>query len=331
MIEELLGDFFNYNETDIKVYNKTRLKNFLGLVNSIMEAQLGDLVHQGHVNFLQLLYFNVIEHKADKLGRKVYSVTRADENVTQGPFLTIRITLKTEGGDIIANLSELNNDLQLKAGNGIVLYPSLDQVADQLTQLLEAPYSNTDGCIPHIESLMMTKMGGCVPFCQVTHSPEFIESGKAAINEMVQGLRRCIESLFQKYKQYEFLVQNDPCKVLSEESTLEQFAEPVQRLNSARKAIQGISQNGMEFSPFLIDCSVVKNIYMNLSQKAMDKIGGILANRISVSCNQMLSVYDDLNFKLTYDPGLDVDKWSELETSLKSSLVEFDGFNEQVF
>jgi hypothetical protein len=208
--------------------------------------------------------------------------------------------------------------------------PSLKDIKGKLLDLLKMPSTITQNTIPRIETLVLPRSAEPDKYCVNHFSAELLEAGVNSLSTIINLSIPKIDAVFKNYQRYEFLLQNDPCNYLDNESSLPDFEEPVEALHEARDEVETISESFMYIGPFILDCSLVKSMYLHYITAAIARISTILASKISLACSQMLKVYEDLNLKLMFDPGVDHKLWKQLESGLQFSEVEFVNFNEQV-
>ncbi|KAI8915663.1 hypothetical protein EDD86DRAFT_252502 [Gorgonomyces haynaldii] len=331
IVTKLLSDFFDFEQSDYKQYNDSRLQKFLSLLNAVMIAQTQTMVEDALVHFLGMFQIGVqkLENNNRASAQRFKLTEPYLRQIPLESFLMIKITLFDGKAEVQGSNDEIAQKLHIRGSNQIIIFPSIKKVTEDIKSLFGKPWRLTEKSIPHIESLLMEKLEQALELCLPTNDMELYENGSRLIENIIKAATPQIEAVFERYKRFEFIVKNDPLRVLNEDSLLEEFDGPVKLIHNARKAIQDISDNHVPFPPFVLDCSVIKFVYMTLTSSALSKIGKLLAKKIATACNQMLSVYDDLNEKLRFDPGVNVDKWEELELSLMNSVIEFDTFNEQ--
>ncbi|KAJ3276077.1 Dynein heavy chain 1, axonemal [Terramyces sp. JEL0728] len=343
LIEDKLGDFFKLNESNYKSYLDSRCYSFLSLVNSIMEGQVHNLLIHGLLTYLG--FFNI---RAEVVGEKVNPAAKLyylsyfsqhkliPPKFNQNPkFLIIHVgiaNVKVNNSFYGGNVSRLMKDVSFEQSNEVVLTPTMEEVKEALISTFRFPLDLTDSRIPTISSLLMVNL------IEVAHthlhtlesdSTSVFEKGKEILFKIIDDVTPRIDRIVDKYKAYEYLIQNNPLDKLTLNSPLEDFYRPVEIINEVRSEISDLSRDQVEVLPFVVDCSIIKDLFMELSSKSFLMISDLLSQKIRIKCNELLSVYDALSEQIQLDPGLVALWWKDLKTAIDNCRREYDNFQIQ--
>ncbi|KAJ3258093.1 hypothetical protein HK103_004086 [Boothiomyces macroporosus] len=323
LIETKLGDFFKLSD--------------------IMEGQVHNLLIHGLLSYLA--FFNI---RSEVVGEQVNPASKSyylsyfsqhrliPPKFNQNPkFLTIHIgiaNVKVNNSVYGGRTSKLLEDVRFEESNEVVLTPTLEEVKEALISTFKFPLDLTDSRIPTISSLLLVNLKEEAH--KHLHTVEsdttsVYEKGKEIILKIIDDVSPRIDRLLYKYKAYEYLIQNNPLEKLSLNSPLEDFYRPVEIINEVRSEISDLSRDQVEVLPFIIDCSIIKNLFMDLSSKSFLMISDLLSQKIRSKCNELLSVYDALSEQIQLDPGLVALWWKDLKTAIANCRREYDNFQIQ--
>ena len=156
------------------------------------------------------------------------------------------------------------------------------------------------------------------------------KDGIAIINEMLDESFPRIESLFHRYKLFEFLVKINAADSLQSSSPLKEFSEPVRMLNSVKQDLMTVSSDYVEFGPIVVDCGLIKKLCLHLANTSFKAISDLLSNRILEKCQELLAIYQPLSIKIKMEPQVAASWWKELNDSIINCTLQIDTFNSQV-
>lgn len=329
VIRELLCDSFDFSDSS----PNSRSARFLNLVNTVMEAQLREIIDFGLISYLQ--YFNIIVDTDTQGGstnlHQKYIVGKAAQHRVDATLLNVSIQLYKESEDGEIGSSELDlTKLELSSQHSLNFLPSLTKIRNKIMETFNLPMACTSKCITKIETIILSLAEDTASFCASNATGSLLELGNFKLTALLDSAVYQMQITLQKYKKYEAFLHNDPCITLSDSSPLFDYEEPVKALYSARDEIEAISADFVEIAPFIIDCTKVKDTYRHFLQKAIAKISDILSQKVATACSDMLSLYETLNLKLLFDPEEDHEKWRQLNEGISLGQIEYMNFNEQV-
>jgi hypothetical protein len=337
IIESNLIDFFNFQEDNLKRYMNSRCKQFLGLINAVMEGQIHNLVIAGFLKFVK--YFEIkVEEKDPKQndntrGLKEFIISPPDKGVKSiNCFVTVMVTLKNSG-TVLWDTKDTDETIEIDTSNEIVLFPPLDEIQTTLLQILALPVEKTTNCIPNIETLLLSALnaptGKFIKSLDYSQHPLY-EDSKVAIIKILKMVLPKISNILNYFKGFEHLIQKDRLKLLNNTAPLEEYVGPVRELNEARNSIAFETFDYLEFPPIAVDCRVLKQLLTDFIEKTLFSVSGLLASRIHNQCKDLLSRYQPLATKLKMDPGEVASWWKDLEKTVMNSSFEIENFNSQV-
>ncbi|KAJ3322620.1 Dynein heavy chain 3, axonemal [Boothiomyces sp. JEL0866] len=343
LIETKLGDFFKLSESNYKSYLDSRCYSFMSLVNSLMEGQVHNLLIHGLLSYLA--FFNI---RAEVVGEKINPASKSyylsyfsqhkliPPKFNQNPkFLIIHVgiaNVKVNNSVYGGKTSKLIEDVSFEESNEVVLTPTMEEVKESLISTFKFPLDLTENRIPTISSLLMANLkeeAHTHLHTVESDSMSVYEKGKEILLKIIDDVTPRIERILYKYKAYEYLIQNNPLEKLTLNSPLEDFYRPVEIINEVRSEISDLSRDQVEVLPFIIDCSIIKNLFMDLSSKSFLMISDLLSQKIRNKCNELLSVYDALSEQIQLDPGLVALWWKDLKTAIANCRREYDNFQIQ--
>ena len=341
-IEVYLGKFLDMRLTSRDEYENSRAKDFFKLVDVIMEAQLHSLLIESSRVFLSLFGVNVeslpSEGHKDISGK---STQRSRYKMSQ-PFkgeipilfvIQISVSIPKDNGSEILKEVEPNMLLSIRPGNNIVLVPrDKETTLNIIHNLFISPRRLTMSCIAKPE----TSVFAGIQF----HDRRWIETmdiedeifteGAAALIQVLHRNWSIAETTLSLYQQFSFLVQEDVCTGLEDENDLDPFEDVIVRVQEAKKAISALSQTKIVMAPFLLDCSLIKEILKRFANSAIEKVCLMLGDKITESCDFLTNAYTELDNKINVDQSQDAHKWKALSDTVEQCEAEFDDLDSQV-
>lgn len=341
-IEVHLGKFLDMRLTSRNEYENSRARDFFKLVDVIMEAQLQSLVIEASRVFLGL--FGVSVESLPSEGHKDISgksIQRSRYKMSQ-PFtkeipllfiIQISVSMPKDKGSEILKEVKPNMLLPIRPGNNIVLVPKdKETTLNIIHNLFISPQRLTMNCIAKPETSVFAR----IQF----HDRRWIETlvvedeifteGASALIEVLHRNWAMAETALSSYQQFSFLVQEDVCTGLEDENDLEPFEDVIVRVQEAKKSISVLSQTKIEMAPFLLDCSLIKEILKRFANSAIEKVCLMLGDKITESCDFLTNAYTELDNKINVDLGQDAHKWKALSDTVEQCEAEFDDLDSQV-
>ena len=340
IIETRLSDFFDFEEKILKKYSNSRCKSFLALVRAVMEGQVHNLIVNGLIIYLNFFGITVkgIEDLSESKSTNYLSYSSKFQIMKPLPskpiksFLKIYIGLQLSEGQIFTELKSINQ-VPINSKNCIVLYPQLEKVKETILSLFSMPAVMTEGCIPSVDRILLANLtelpNQWIKTMEYEKHPIF-KDGMAIINEMLQESFPKIESLFQKYKLFEFLVKNNAADTLRPQSPLKDFSDPVKMLNNIKQELMSVSSDYVDFGPIVVDCGLIKKICLHLANTSFQAISDLLSSRIFEKCQELLSIYQPLSRKIKMESQVAAKWWKQLNDSIINCTLQIDTFNTQV-
>ncbi|KAJ2999081.1 Dynein heavy chain 3, axonemal [Globomyces sp. JEL0801] len=338
LIESHLSSFFNLKETNLTLYTKSRCKSFLGLVNAIMEGlyflflivlgQVHNVIFNGLRGFERLFKIeNTTNEQSEKSFDKSYEDTSQS---TPAAFLKIYISIKS-GNEKIHNGTTLTQ-IEILESNEIAMEPSLQEIQQSLENLYLLPVTIADSCIPTPERLVLPYLESVTSSwlkTNISSIDSHYQLGKEELSNILSKTFPGITALFQKYQKFQFLVQSNAAENLKVDSLLDEFELPLRLVNDALQEFESVSWDVIEFPPFLVDCSLIKQIYTLVADETFNSIANLLSDRIKVKCQNLLKTYRELTKKILLDPGLVAHWWKDLQTAIEKCSLEYYKFNNE--
>lgn len=264
IIYNLLPNIFDFSYASNQTFSSSRAKNFLFLVNVIMESQMVDILMSAVVHILD--QFSLSHNgKSGTINLCQLTSKKCFDNVLKITKLLpsfIIITINIQATDHNENSVKLKlNDIMLGDNlYNIVLNPTLEDLKKKMMEMIYYPSQNMNN-IPQIQSLLLKNS-----------EPNFIKIRKPLIvDEAIKAIYRIVDfrtpeilRYYEIYRKYEFLLKDDIIKCLNEDSKLDQFDEPINTLNRALKDVMATSDTTIYLPPFIMDCTEIRNVIIYL-------------------------------------------------------------------
>ncbi|KNC98315.1 hypothetical protein, variant [Spizellomyces punctatus DAOM BR117] len=336
VMEAMLGDFFNFRETNEAVYNSSRLKNFLRLVNTIMESQLRSLLLDSFKTFLSLFNVNVTYRNASEEEKRKYTI-KSPFNTPGIPIpllFILNVTAHTGDGTLVPPSRQVDG-FAVGRQAGVVLDHSLSVVEEALKAVYLMPATKTIKAIPHIEVVAMYALYSDVSTNWLHTSLRnelIIDDGMALMMEILQQAYAEIDKVVAGYKEYEFLLQETLDEGVWDELTIDlnDLEDYLQRFYNASKKIDSISPAQIEIPPFLLNCTMIKKLYQHCTQTVLENLKQRILTRLVESCSFLATAYSDLYGQVLNDPGQDAIQWQMLKTAVDTCMEQIGHYDEQL-
>ncbi|KAL2912967.1 dynein light chain binding [Polyrhizophydium stewartii] len=317
LIETLLSDIFDIRSRPVEA-DEPRCQSFLRLVNVIMETQLRNLVITGVKTFLQLFGVAVIE--SDRRSEPTPSCSLSLQK--QHQLFVIQLTLcmhRDPLGEAMV-ISDLRAQTSICAHslNAVVAYPDRQQLERSLETLLLLPKVSTTSVIPRIESVLYSASGAetvesYLRSLEANHN--VLAEGLACIHSIIRYAWPRVDSLLERYREFEFLVRDDLTSLVSGSASLEELEAPVAALVKAQSDLQAVSPDAVDATPFVVDCAPIKRIFVSVAKSSLEAIQGSLSLQISTTCARLLHEYEAISERIALDPLTDAALWKKLQRS----------------
>ena len=339
--DSYLGNFLNTRGTSLADYKNSRARDFFKLINIIMESQLQNLVIEGVIKFLELFRIQVeIENqestaKGSSVSKRKYKITKPPSALVPLRFI-IKITLnlqKDNGMEVLRNLNHIPI-IKIRHGNSIILDPrSLEDVQHTIRSILFIPYRFTKKSIlkSEVSAYPGINFGEDKWIETLDVQDDLLIQGASALQEIVNEAWPHAQSLLETYKHYSFICQEDLCAPLDDENDLEPFEDVINRVVQAREGFLNASPKMVEMTPFVLDCSLVKEALNRIALATIERICLLLSDKIVESCDFLSLAYANLDEKISLEPGNDAEKWKLLKEVLEQAEMEFQDYDTQVF
>ncbi|TPX70923.1 hypothetical protein SpCBS45565_g01408 [Spizellomyces sp. 'palustris'] len=336
VMEAMLGNFFNFRETNEAVYKSSRLKDFLRLVNTIMESQLRSLLLDSFKSFLSLFNVNVIYRNASEEEKRKYAI-KSPFNTPGIPIpllFILHVTAQTGDGALITPSRQVDG-FAVGRQAGVVLDHSLSVVEGALKAVFLMPAAKTIKSIPHIEVVAMYALYSDVSTNWLHTSLRnelIVDDGMALMMEILQQAYAEINKIVADYKEYEFLLQETLDEGVWDELTIDlnDLEDYLQRFYSASKKIESISPAQIEIPPFLLNCTMIKKLYQHCTQTVLENLKQRILTRLVESCSFLATAYSDLYGQVLNDPGQDAIQWQMLKTAVDTCMEQIGHYDEQL-
>lgn len=346
IIETYLGNFLDMKQTNVSEYENSRAKDFLRLVDIIMETQTQNIVIEASKRFLSIFGMDVeslpgeavqVKKIATDLGKTThkfrYRISKPFSILIPFRFI-IRLTLsfqKDHGHEILKDMKNFPI-FKTRPGNALVMDPkSLESVQNTVKSLYMTPYKMTKKCIPKVETMAFPgiNFGENHYIETIEIQDDILVQGPASLQEMIARSWPMAESTLNSFQKFAFLAQEDICGPLEDENDLEPFEEIALKLMEAKKAIFAKATR-IEMAPFVLDCTILREALNRIASQGIERVCLILGDKISESCDFLITAYNELDTKINVDPGQDAQKWKDLTETLELSEVEFEDYDSQV-
>ncbi|KAJ3124084.1 Dynein heavy chain 1, axonemal [Nowakowskiella sp. JEL0407] len=291
IIQNLLCDFFDFNETNPITFEKSRCKSFLNLIDLIMTSQLRIVITEGIQNFSSI--FQISKYKANVKPKEI------------SPLLFV-IYLQMESAST-ARSNENPPNCRL------TLFPTMEKIRTTLSNLIRSPWRLLQQTVPKMElSVMKLLKTQQSKNLNPQGDEPLIISADAEIQKLIREAEIIIREFINVYQKYDFLVQNN---VYSEDIKnnmhLREIEENIQLYSEAYKQIIVLTIK-LEVRPFIIDCSLVKQIYIQRAKQTLELLKGNLLRFVQKSSENLKELYSVLLYQILADPGTDAKVWNQL-------------------
>nr|KAJ3422878.1 hypothetical protein HK105_005826 [Polyrhizophydium stewartii] len=202
--------------------------------------------------------------------------------------------------------------------NAVVAYPDRQQLERSLETLLLLPKVSTTSVIPRIESVLYSASGAetvesYLRSLEANHN--VLAEGLACIHSIIRYAWPRVDSLLERYREFEFLVRDDLTSLVSGSASLEELEAPVAALVKAQSDLQAVSPDAVDATPFVVDCAPIKRIFVSVAKSSLEAIQGSLSLQISTTCARLLHEYEAISERIALDPLTDAALWKKLQRS----------------
>ena len=338
-MKNLLSEVFDFHMTKMSVYENGRCKNFMRLVNSIMESQLRSVVLSGFKKFLALFQIDLTENDANSIsnGKSInnYSnsslntITKSSYTVSR-PFyikrmrslfivqITIMVPALNEKRHIV------NNELVIPSPkNEVVLHPTYEHFQSSFKDILSMPQRLCFEAVPQIETVALQglQFNNNLWIVSLRSNDELVTSAVSFLDEILAPCWNRIKEVFNDYRDFEFLIQESLAGEY-DDTPLEDLEISLQRICEAKEDLETQLPNIVDCAPLILDCTLIKRTLLNSAEYSFNLIQSMLSERCESICTLLLSVCERIHKKIIVDPSGDAEVWKCLKIGVSEGRSE---------
>ena len=338
VIKERLGDFFDFKTTSLRAYEHSRLRQFLHLINMIMETQLRSFILKAQKEFLHLLGYSIVQQTSSIFGEGKVDSSAEVKHILESPVGKGRPVPLLFLANIGINPGFLEREANASA---FMLKPTMERVQEVLVQCFLQPVAGTNRSIPHIERILLESL-----FLTEDDSPSYRKNmrgiepelddvcaiGIKAIYDTVWDSLTMVNDRIALYKDFEFLLKEDPSRLRALTVEGDSLAATKSLIESHNKAHMRLVESTTEqtaIAPFLIDCDILRNQLLQHCDEVLSIFRSAMEVRLALVCDRLASGYDTVHASLRRDVH-DVIEWGELRQALVTCTHNIDAFNKDV-